>query len=149
MPPQRALPKETGAQVMASVADVSVGGSIEAWHRATAAALRRRGHAGDELGGPPAGAASGFDGTASRNAFELLVMSAVRTVRVVLPTWKRAAGSILMLTSSSVKNPIPNLGLSNVIRPAVSALVKTWPTSSPRKRSASINWCRAGSRPSG
>src|SRR5450759_5320383 len=33
--------------------------------------------------------------------------------------------SILMLTSSSVKNPIPNLGLSNVIRPAVSALVKT------------------------
>ena len=37
----------------------------------------------------------------------------------------RGGGSILMLTSSSVKNPIPNLGLSNVIRPAVSALVKT------------------------
>jgi 3-oxoacyl-[acyl-carrier protein] reductase len=30
-----------------------------------------------------------------------------------------------MLTSSSVKNPIPNLGLSNVIRPVVSAMVKT------------------------
>ena len=37
----------------------------------------------------------------------------------------RGGGSILMLTSSSVKNPIPNLGLSNVIRPSVSALVKT------------------------
>jgi 3-oxoacyl-[acyl-carrier protein] reductase len=38
----------------------------------------------------------------------------------------RGGGSILMLTSSSVKNPIPNLGLSNAIRPAVSAMVKTF-----------------------
>ena len=54
-------------------------------------------------------------------------MSAVRTVRAVLPTMEaRGGGSILMLTSSSVKNPIPNLGLSNVIRPAVSAMVKTF-----------------------
>jgi 3-oxoacyl-[acyl-carrier protein] reductase len=77
-------------------------------------------------GGPPAGPASGFDDAAWQNAFELLVMSAVRTVRIVLPSMEaRGGGSILMLTSSSVKNPIPNLGLSNVIRPAVSALVKT------------------------
>jgi 3-oxoacyl-[acyl-carrier protein] reductase len=38
----------------------------------------------------------------------------------------RGGGSILMLTSSSVKNPIPNLGLSNVIRPCVAAMVKTF-----------------------
>jgi 3-oxoacyl-[acyl-carrier protein] reductase len=38
----------------------------------------------------------------------------------------RGGGSILMLTSSSVKNPIPNLGLSNVIRPCVSAMAKSF-----------------------
>src|ERR1022692_4388999 len=41
-------------------------------------------------------------------------------------TVERFGGVDLMLTSSSVKNPIPNLGLSNVMRPAVSALVKTF-----------------------
>jgi 3-oxoacyl-[acyl-carrier protein] reductase len=120
------ITEHTGAQAMASVADVASAESIEAWHRAT---LERFGGV-DMLvtnsGGPPAGPASGFDDAAWRNAFELLVMSAVRTVRVVLPTMEaRGGGSILMLTSSSVKNPIPNLGLSNVIRPSVSALVKT------------------------
>jgi 3-oxoacyl-[acyl-carrier protein] reductase len=96
--------------------------SIEAWHRG---ALRRRGHAGDDQGGPPANSDSGFDDAAWRNAFELLVMSAVRTFAAAPTMEARGGGSILMLTSSSVKNPIPNLGLSNVIRPSVSALVKT------------------------
>jgi 3-oxoacyl-[acyl-carrier protein] reductase len=38
----------------------------------------------------------------------------------------RGGGSILMLTSLSVKNPIANLGLSNVMRASVSALAKTY-----------------------
>ena len=55
------------------------------------------------------------------------MLGAVRTIRIVLPSMEaRGGGSILMLTSSSVKNPIPNLGLSNVIRPAVSAMAKTF-----------------------
>jgi 3-oxoacyl-[acyl-carrier protein] reductase len=37
----------------------------------------------------------------------------------------RGGGAILMSTSSSVKEPIPNLGLSTVVRAAVSALAKT------------------------
>jgi len=120
------IAEQTGAEVSWSVADVGSPEAIEAWHRAT---LQRRGGV-DMLvtnsGGPPAGPASGFDDAAWHSAFELLVMSAVRTVRIVAPSMEaRGGGSILMLTSSSVKNPIPNLGLSNVIRPAVSALVKT------------------------
>ena len=78
-------------------------------------------------GGPPAGPASGFDDAAWLSAVELLLLSAVRTIRIVRPSLEaRGGGSILMLTSSSVKNPIPNLGLSNVVRPSVAALVKTY-----------------------
>jgi hypothetical protein len=91
-------------------------------------------------GGPPAGPASGFDDAAWHGAFELLVMSAVRTVRIVAPSMEaRGGGSILMLTSSSVKNPIPNLGLSNVIRPAVSAHRKKEPVLL-LDLSTSMNW---------
>ncbi len=116
----------TGAQVMWSVADVASVEDIEAWHRATVERFGGVDMLVTNSGGPPAGPASGFDDAVWRSAFELLVMSAVRTVRIVRPTMEaRGGGSILMLTSSSVKNPIPNLGLSNVIRPAVSALVKT------------------------
>ena len=120
------IAEQTGVQVLASVADVADVAAIEAWHHATVERFGGVDMLVTNSGGPPAGPASGFDDAAWRNAFELLVMSAVRTVRVVVPTMEaRGGGSILMLTSSSVKNPIPNLGLSNVIRPSVSALVKT------------------------
>jgi 3-oxoacyl-[acyl-carrier protein] reductase len=47
-------------------------------------------------------------------------------VRAVVPSMKqRGGGSILVSTSASVKEPIPNLGLSTVLRASVSALAKT------------------------
>jgi 3-oxoacyl-[acyl-carrier protein] reductase len=50
----------------------------------------------------------------------------LRMVRAVVPSMKaRGGGSILMSTSASVKEPIPNLGLSTVLRASVSALSKT------------------------
>jgi 3-oxoacyl-[acyl-carrier protein] reductase len=121
------IEEQTGAQAMWSVADVGSAEAVEAWHRATVERFGGVDMLVTNSGGPPAGPASGFDDAAWHNAFELLVMSAVRTVRIVTPSMgARGGGSILMLTSSSIKNPIPNLGLSNVIRPAVSALVKTF-----------------------
>ena len=107
-------------------ADVARPDTIDAWHRAT---LDRFGSVDllvTNSGGPPAGPALSFDDAAWKNAFDLLFLGAIHTIRTVLPSMEaRGGGSILMLTSSSVKNPIPNLGLSNVIRPAVSALTKT------------------------
>lgn len=118
---------ETHAEVMGTVADVSSAESIELWYGATQKAFGGVDILVTNSGGPPAGPASGFDDAAWKNAFDTLVMGAVRTIRIVLPSMEaRGGGSILMLTSSSIKNPIPNLGLSNVIRPSVSAMVKTF-----------------------
>jgi 3-oxoacyl-[acyl-carrier protein] reductase len=56
----------------------------------------------------------------------LLLLSVVRTVRLVAPSMRaRGGGAILVGTSSTVKEPVPNLALSNVMRAGVTALVKT------------------------
>ena len=60
------------------------------------------------------------------NAFELNLMSAVRMIRSVLPSMRsRGGGSILTITSSSVKEPIDVLILSNVMRSGTTSLVKS------------------------
>ena len=77
-------------------------------------------------GGPPAGAAISFDDAAWQDAAELLLFSTLRMVRAAVPLMQaRGGGAILMSTSSSVKEPISNLGLSTVLRASVSALAKT------------------------
>ena len=53
-------------------------------------------------------------------------MSVVRAVRLVVPSMRaRGTGAILISTSSSVKEPISNLALSNVLRSGVTSLAKT------------------------
>ena len=77
-------------------------------------------------GGPPAGAALSFDDDTWKSAFDLLVLSAVRQIRLAVPSMaERGGGSIVISTSSSVKEPIQNLALSNVLRASVGALAKT------------------------
>lgn len=77
-------------------------------------------------GGPPAGTFDAFDDAAWLEAFNLTLMSAVRMIREVLPVMrKQQSGSILTLTSSSVKEPIDFLLLSNVMRSGVTSLAKS------------------------
>ncbi len=58
--------------------------------------------------------------------WDLFVMAPVRLARAFVPSMRqRGGGAILVSTSSSVKEPIPNLGLSTVLRASVSALAKT------------------------
>jgi 3-oxoacyl-[acyl-carrier protein] reductase len=118
--------KRLGGESMGSVVDVRNGDQIAAWAQKT---IDRFG--GIDLlftngGGPPAGAAVSFDDAAWQNAADLLLFSAIRMVRAAVPSMKqRGGGSILVSTSGSVKEPIPNLGLSTVLRASVSALAKT------------------------
>lgn len=77
-------------------------------------------------GGPPAGTFDRFDDDDWQAAFELTLMSAVRLIRAALPSMKsRGGGTIIAMTSSSIKQPIPNLLLSNVMRAGVAGLAKT------------------------
>ena len=77
-------------------------------------------------GGPPPGQFDSFDDSAWQKAIELSLMSHVRLIRAALP-WlrKSSAASVLAITSYSVKQPIPNLVLSNSIRAATVGLIKT------------------------
>lgn len=72
-------------------------------------------------GGPPAGPM--LDATTQQltTAFASLVLAAHAVTRAVVPGMKKANyGRIMMISSTSVKQPIPNLGLSNAVRAAVS-----------------------------
>ena len=77
-------------------------------------------------GGPPSGAFMDTDDEDWYQAFDLLVMSAVRTVRAAEPHLKDSDhGTMTFVTSRSVKEAIDSLVLSNSVRMAVIGLEKT------------------------
>jgi len=77
-------------------------------------------------GGPPPGRFEEFDDQAWQSVVNLLLMSAVRFIRGALPHLRKStAPAVLTITSFSIKQPIPNLVLSNSIRAAVAGLTKT------------------------
>lgn len=77
-------------------------------------------------GGPPPGRFESFDDEAWYKAIESSLLSHVRLIRAALPYLKNSASaSVLTITSYSVKQPIPNLVLSNSIRAATVGLTKS------------------------
>ncbi len=117
---------ETGGSPLPVTADLSRADAIAAWHEATLQQFGGVDLLFSNTGGPPAGSALAFDDRAWQCAFELLLMSVVRSIRAVVPSMtSRGGGAILVGTSSSVKEPLPNLALSNVLRSGVTSLAKT------------------------
>lgn len=77
-------------------------------------------------GGPPAGSFEDFNDAAWEDAVALNLMSVVRLIRAALPHLKASGrGRIINLSSTSVKEPIDNLVLSNSVRPGVIGLART------------------------
>ena len=77
-------------------------------------------------GGPPRGPALAIDDQALEAAVELLLLSAVRLTRLCLPHLERSGrGRIVNIESSSVREPVDNLVLSNAVRPGVVGWAKT------------------------
>src|SRR5581483_11207211 len=123
----RALAAEGAAVAIASRDEAAVqAAAIETWYAATERTFGGVDGVFCNTGGPPAGAAMAFDDAAWQQAFDLLLLSVVRTVRLAAPSMAaRGGGAVLVGTSSSVKEPIPHLALSNVLRAGVTSLAKT------------------------
>ncbi|MEM7209432.1 MAG: SDR family oxidoreductase [Pseudomonadota bacterium] len=118
--------RETGADAMGCAFDARNPESITHWRDAT---LERFGDLYGMVvnaGGPPPGKFDDFSDDDWQSAFELTLLSSIRMIRAVLPAMReRGGGSIVTLTSSSVKEPIDVLLLSNVMRSGVVSLAKS------------------------
>ncbi|NML56994.1 SDR family oxidoreductase [Chryseobacterium cheonjiense] len=76
--------------------------------------------------GPQPGAAFGKKTEDYQSAFDLLFKTVCETTNLALPKMiEKGGGRIINVSSLSVKEPIPNLALSNSIRSAVIAWSKT------------------------
>ena len=117
---------ETGVNVAAVPADLSFGTRIEELIGRARSELGGIDVLVTNAGGPPSGNFMDFDDEAWMKAVALNLMSVVRLNRAVVPMMREAdGGSIVNLTSISVKEPIKGLVLSNSVRAGVVGLSKT------------------------
>jgi len=80
----------------------------------------------NNTGGPPAGRLLEADPDALSTAFGRHVLAAQTLLRIVLPTMQESGyGRIVNVLSTSVREPIPNLGVSNTIRGAMASWAKS------------------------
>lgn len=80
----------------------------------------------NNAGGPPAGSFMQFEDKDWQRAFELNLLSFVRASRLAIPLMKESgAGRILNIASSSIKQPIDGLILSNTFRTGIAGLSKS------------------------
>lgn len=117
---------ETGAQVVPVVGDLTDPAEPARVVEQAAQALGGLDLLVTNNGGPPAGKFEEIDEATWQRAVELSFLSHVRLIRAALPYLRQSrAASVLTITSYSVKQPIPNLVLSNSIRMATIGLTKT------------------------
>jgi 3-oxoacyl-[acyl-carrier protein] reductase len=115
-----------GGQVLAVAADVAAPETPQVLVDAALERFARLDILVANAGGPPPGEFLAFEEQDWDAAIQLTLMSFVRLCYAAIPALKRSGrGSILACTSITVKQPLPNLVLSNSLRLAVTGLVKT------------------------
>jgi 3-oxoacyl-[acyl-carrier protein] reductase len=120
------LREATGAQVDHHVADLTRAEDIRALVERTAEIFGGLDVLVTNAGGPPAGSFDVFGDEEWSSAFELNLMSVVRLIREVLPYMReKGYGRIVNVASSSIKQPIENLILSNTFRAGINGLAKS------------------------
>lgn len=120
----QSLTNHYGIETLASACDVRVLADIQAWVDKTVDAWGNIDCLLVNAGGPPAKTVKELDDADWQAAFELTLLSSVRMIRLSLPHMTDG-GSILTVTSGSVREPVPRLALSTVMRAGVAGLVKT------------------------
>ncbi len=120
-----AIEAETGARVSAHVCDMSDGAAV----RALAARLMRDDERLDVLinnsGGPPPGRFSDLPQAAWDKAYLDVLAPVLETTRAFLPALIAARGAVVNIQSASVRNPYPDLILSNSLRLGVVGWAKS------------------------
>ena len=120
------IQQATRSRVLAVPTDVTKAEDVEAIVTATVREFGRIDVLVNNAGGPPAGKFESFGDAPWQAAFELNLLSTVRLVRLVLPHMRKTgSGRIITIVSTSVKQPIDGLLLSNAIRTGVVGLAKT------------------------
>ncbi|MGY1826953.1 MULTISPECIES: SDR family oxidoreductase [unclassified Blastococcus] len=120
------IAEATGAQVEHCPADVADPADVERLLAETRDRLGGVDVLVANAGGPPPGGFDAVDDAKWYQAHDLNLMSTVRLIRGVLPHMREQSwGRIAVVTSSSIKQPIENLLLSNTYRVAVVGLAKS------------------------
>jgi 3-oxoacyl-[acyl-carrier protein] reductase len=118
--------QETGVEVLARPVDVTDYEQVRSFISETNDRFGRLDICVANAGGPPAKPFAETTVEDWRAEVDLNLMSTLYFVREVLPLMqKRKWGRVITITSSSVKQPVDNLVLSNSVRSAVSGLMKT------------------------
>lgn len=121
-----AIRKQTGAEVKSLVADVSTSSEAKRLVDACVSAYGGLEIVVHNAGGPPAGETLQMSDEQWQKAFEQNLLSFTRIVGAAAPEMKKAGyGRVLTIASSSIKQPIPNLALSNALRAGVWGIAKT------------------------
>lgn len=117
---------ETGVSVFPLSVDLTDRGQIEWLVEETLDLFGKVDILVTNAGGPPEGYFFDLDEEDWMRAVQITLMSVVRLTRLVLPGMRKQKwGRIIHMTSVSVKQPIPGLLLSNVLRPGIAGLTKS------------------------
>ncbi len=123
---QAAIESENGGSALGIVADVTKSSNIEQLVYETIHRFGRVDILVTNAGGPPAGTFESLDANAFQKAVDLNLMSTLRLSQAVVPHMKaQGGGSIVNITSVSVKQPLAGLILSNTARAGVIGLAKS------------------------
>jgi 3-oxoacyl-[acyl-carrier protein] reductase len=116
---------ETGAEVLAVPADLTSAAGITSVVAATAEQFGGVDVLVNNSGGPALGRFADLTDDDWRQAFEVVTLNFVRFVREVVPYMRQGRwGRIVGIQSSSVKEPVEGIDLSNGIRPGIAGLMK-------------------------
>ena len=120
------IASETGTQAYGFAGDVSNMSTADDLVRSVVDSLGGLDILITNAGGPPAGSFEAFDEATWQKAVDTSFMSHVRLIRAALPHLRKSSTpSVLTMTSYTVKQPLPNLVLSNSVRAATVGLTKS------------------------
>ncbi len=114
---------DIGANASYVAVDIASPGAVETLSKAVDEKLGGLDGILINAGGPPPGEVLGVTDEQWAQSFELLIGGPIRVLRALTPKIE-GEGAVLFITSSSVRQPIPNLDTSNVLRPGVAAMAK-------------------------